>query len=108
VSTPIPLPPGPPGPPPYGKLHSLDPLSIYIGGCLKAIRKERGLTQEDVAEKLGITGSALSYCEKGRSQMRLRQFMQMCDVLDVDPAVIITTIIQAQPHLIRGERSQKQ
>lgn len=79
----------------------LDPLSVYVGDCLRTIRKQRGLSLAEVGERLGLTAAAVCYHETGRSQLNLRQFIQTCAVLNTDPADIITAILQEQPQLIR-------
>ncbi len=75
-----------------------DPLSILIGDALRTVRKNRGLTQEEAAVQLDVTGSAVSHYESGQSQSHLRQFIELCAVLDADPADILTAVLQDGPH----------
>lgn len=78
-----------------------DPLSIFVGNALRTVRKQLGLTLEDVALELNVSAASISYYEKGRSQLHLRQFIQLCAVLDVDPAYIITAVLRDGAHLIK-------
>lgn len=43
----------------------------YIGQRLREIRKQRGLSQQDVAEELGIPQSNLSRIENGKQRLNL-------------------------------------
>lgn len=83
------------------KRTRLDPLSVYVGDCFTQLRKQRGLSQTDVASRLDITASAVSYQERGLTRFSLQRFVQTCAILNVDPADILTGILQEQPQLIR-------
>lgn len=43
-------------------------MGTTLGERLAAYRKEKGMTQEAVAEKLGVSGQAVSKWENGVSQ----------------------------------------
>ena len=61
----------------------LQPEFALIEAVLKA-RKEKGLTQEDLAERIGTKQSVISRLEKGRANptmaflMKLAQALQTC------------------------------
>ena len=48
------------------EVHSMD--NVKMGELIRDSRKEKGLTQKDVANKLGITDRAVSKWERGVSQ----------------------------------------
>ena len=54
-----------------------------IGGFIAARRKDCGLTQSQLAEKLGITDKAISKWETGRSMPDLSLFNPLCDLLKI-------------------------
>lgn len=56
---------------------------IRIGAFISERRREAGLTQSQLAEKLGITDKAVSKWETGRSMPDLSLFMPLCHLLDV-------------------------
>lgn len=82
-------------------MFDCDPLSIYIGNALAAARKGNGQTQQDVATLMGTTASAVCYWERGRSEVNMRRFIQLCSALNVDPADILTAAIQDGAHLVK-------
>jgi DNA-binding XRE family transcriptional regulator len=51
---------------------------------LVSFRKQRSLSQRDIAQALGITDQTVSNWEKGRSEPRLtiRQVVLLCRILD--------------------------
>ena len=54
-----------------------------IGNFIAVRRKEIGLTQSQLAEKLGITDKAVSKWETGRSMPDLSLFSPLCDLLHI-------------------------
>lgn len=55
-----------------------------IMGRLIAARKAKGLTQTELAEKLGISQVQLSKYESGISDMQLSKFLDVLKILDLD------------------------
>ena len=54
-----------------------------IGNFIAQLRKEKKLTQIDLASKLGITDRAISKWENGRGMPDLSLLMPLCEILDV-------------------------
>lgn len=50
---------------------------------IKELRKEYGLTQEDIAKKLGLTRSAISSYERGRLEPTFQNIIKLADMFDV-------------------------
>lgn len=57
---------------------------IKIGDFLKDLRKEKGLTQEQLAERMNISGRTVSRWETGRNMPDLDLLMDMADYYQVD------------------------
>jgi transcriptional regulator with XRE-family HTH domain len=60
-----------------------------IGRRLRAIRLERGLSQNELAEQLGITQPNISAVEIGRRGLTIQQLVKLCRVLHVSPDEIL-------------------
>jgi DNA-binding Xre family transcriptional regulator len=77
--------------------HTLDeerspyhPLMETMGDRMKALRLSRGLTQEEVAKIMGITGPALSMIENGvNKNVRLDNFLRFCAYFEADPYYVV-------------------
>ena len=54
-----------------------------IGSFIAARRKDNGLTQSQLAEKLGITDKAISKWETGKSMPDLSLFNPLCNLLQI-------------------------
>lgn len=54
-----------------------------IGGFIAARRKDNGLTQSLLAEKLGITDKAVSKWETGKSMPDISLFGPLCGLLQI-------------------------
>jgi transcriptional regulator with XRE-family HTH domain len=52
-----------------------------IGRKIQAAREERGMTQVDLAQALGITQAALSNYELGKRRLYLHQIEQIANIL---------------------------
>ena len=52
---------------------------------LKEIRKEKGLSQQEVADKLGINRTSLSKIENGKQELSSTQLFQLSRLYEVDP-----------------------
>lgn len=63
-----------------------------IGKRLKAARKEKGLTQYDLAEKMNVSIAYLSKVETGKIHINLERLSQICNILDVTEGEILNGV----------------
>ena len=71
----------------YAGGDSLD--TAKIGNFIKELRKEKGLTQKELAEKLHITDRAVSKWERGLSAPDLTMLEPLSKIFDVTIGEII-------------------
>ena len=57
---------------------------VKIGECLRDLRKEKGLTQEQLAEKLNVSRRTVSRWETGSNTPDLDVLLQLADIYEVD------------------------
>lgn len=60
-----------------------------IGERLKNARKEKHLTQEQLAEKIDVSIAFLSRIERGSSQINLKRLTQICEILEITEGDIL-------------------
>lgn len=60
-----------------------------IGCFLKALRKEKGLTQEQLAEKLGVSGRTVSRWETASNMPDLSILIQLAEFYDIEIGEIL-------------------
>ena len=57
---------------------------MSIGENLRQLRLEKGLTQAQVAEKVGLTRQALSSYESGRTRPDVQMLLVLCEIYETD------------------------
>ena len=65
-----------------GKLEDIDLKNL--GSLVRSKRKERKLTQADVAEMIGVSTQHYSRIERGEYIPSLQTFLKLANVLDLD------------------------
>ena len=61
-----------------------------IGERLKKARMSKKLTQEQLAEEIDVSVAFLSRVERGNVKINLARLTQICDILDISIAYILT------------------
>ncbi len=59
-------------------------INKKLGKRIQYLRQQRGLSQEKLAESIGIATTSLSYVETGRGFMTLATLEKLAKVLDVE------------------------
>ena len=54
---------------------------------LKALRREAGVTQVELGERLGNTQTFVSKFERGERRLDVTEFVDVCEALGVEPMV---------------------
>lgn len=68
----------------------LQRLAVLTGQAIARHRKRRGLTQDDVAELLGIGNEAVSRIERGLRKPNIERLMEFATIFDCDVAELLT------------------
>ena len=63
-----------------------------IGSRLKNARKNKGLTQEQLVEKMGVSIAYLSKIETGKIHINLERLSQICDILEITEGEILNGV----------------
>ena len=63
----------------------------FLDGLIQA-RKDAGLTQQQVADKLGRPQSFVAKYENGERRLDVVEFLEIANLLDADPHDIIDAI----------------
>ena len=84
----------------------MSPEIASIGACLRRLRKERRLTQCDLARQIGIQQSDLSRMEKGEYRVSLDNLVRILAVFDVDVAAFFRPQAD-QPQPVRQALTQQ-
>ena len=64
---------------------TLPPIDLQIGKNLTAIRKQRSITQVELAKKIGITQQTLSQYERGKRHLTVEMVIKIAQALNTSP-----------------------
>jgi len=76
-----------------------------IGGNAKAARLRANITQECLAELVGVHWQTISYLETGKCSVSVTVFVRLCQALDTSPNRLLEGV--PQPDLQRMVRIKK-
>ncbi len=62
---------------------------VYIGDRLNTLRIRRALTQQELAEKAGISKTALNRIELNKAEPHMSTLRKLANTLDVDPTELL-------------------
>ena len=63
---------------------------------LRGKRLDAGLTQADLAHKMGVSRLFIGRCERGDRRIDVIEFIAFCRALSIDPQVFIRDLEQRQ------------
>lgn len=72
---------------------------------LKQLRKEKGMTQEDVSKLLGITKSAYGYYEQGKTIPDANGIVRLAQIFDTTSDYILGINKEKQPYFSTAKQS---
>ena len=65
------------------------PLVVYIGDKLKEIRTRRFLTQEELAERAGVSPATIVRVERNQAEPHISTMRKLAQALNVDPTELL-------------------
>ena len=71
---------------------SVTEIDVHVGSMIRAIRKERGISQETLAEALGVTFQQIQKYELGRNRISASKMFAASELLAVSPGAFFEGI----------------
>lgn len=82
-----------------------------MGSRIRAVRRQQSLTQEHLAEKIGISASFLGHIERGTRVASLETLVALCNELNVAPEYLLraslTSYDQRMPEGLSDQERMK-
>lgn len=75
--------------------------NVKVGQFIKEELKKQGITQEQLAEKLGISSSAVSQNLSGKNSFDISNLMEIAKILDMDLDIIVNAGEERETNLER-------
>ncbi len=76
--------------------------NTVFGEHLRQLRKAAGLTQEELAFRVGLDRTYISLLERGIKSPTLNTFFRLCAALNQNPSEIIAQVYE---RIVRGEQA---
>ena len=77
--------------------------SKALGARIQLYRVRANMTQKELAEKLGCTSQHISAIERGMKTPTLETFVTLCNVLQVQPNLLLQDVIDGCQSLSRDK-----
>ena len=74
-----------------------------LGNRVRTVRRQQSLTQEQLAEKVGISASFLGHIERGTRKASLDTVIKLCNALKVSPSILLQDSLDSD---LLGDRNQ--
>lgn len=74
-----------------------------IGLRIRDLRLSKGLTQEEIATKMGVSIAFLSRVERGRARINLARLSELCNILEVSEGQILNGVVPEKPGYLNRE-----
>ena len=65
-----------------------------LGSRVRALRRDQGMTQETLAEKVGLSTSFLGHIERGSRIASLETLVMLCNTLKVSPQELLAASLE--------------
>lgn len=74
-----------------------------LGSNVRSVRVSVGLSQADLADRIGFTRASVSNLEAGRQKIALHLFVQIAHALGVEPAMLLPDLLNhSKPGVLEG------
>lgn len=74
-------------------MATVTPVDVIIGRSIRSFRTEKSVSQERLAEALGITFQQIQKYEKAKDRLSVSRLIQIADALEVPPNVIFDAVL---------------
>ncbi|QYO77136.1 helix-turn-helix domain-containing protein [Devosia salina] len=64
-------------------------VNALVGAAIRSQRDTLGITQDELAQRLGLSRPSIANIEKGRQQISVTQLMNLSAALGVPPQVLL-------------------
>ena len=79
-----------------------------LGAILRQEREKRGLSQVEVAKRIGKSATAVIYYEAGKRPIHFSKFIRFCSALRVSPGYILETWMSQRSFRLLDEQRRKE
>jgi len=74
------------------KIEEMQTTQVRLGHKIRKLRKEKGWSQEDFADKCGIGRAHMSLIERGQQNLTLATLESICKILGISMSGILKDV----------------
>ncbi len=71
-------------------------VDVYVGRRLKLLRKQKHISQKQLADRLGVTFQQIQKYEKGLNRLPASRMLSICMALDITPNDLFHDLLTKQ------------
>lgn len=83
-------------------MNSSDQVYELIGRLVRARRTKLELTQEDLAQRVGLKRTSITNIEKGRQKIQVHTLFELATALEVDPSALVPSFKTLEPDNLKA------
>lgn len=80
----------------------IDPIDAAVGQRLRMLRKERGVTQQQLGDGIGMTFQQVQKYERGTNRIAISTLFRIAKVLRVSPVELIEGLENGQAEAVKN------
>lgn len=81
-------------------MGAIDGLYAELGGLVRARRESAGMTQSELARRVGMTRTSISNIESGRQRLQIHTLYDVARALDIPPEALLPTYADPEPEAV--------
>lgn len=81
---------------------SSDEIYESIGRLVRVRRIKLRLTQDDLAQRIGLKRTSITNIEKGRQKIQVHTLYELAAALEVDPPALVPTFKTMEPDTLKA------
>lgn len=86
--------------------NSVNPIYVEIGKQIFKARDRKGMTQEQLAEKISLKRTSITNIEKGKQQLLVHTLIDIAEKLEVEVSSLIPNVSEKESIQIKDDKIQ--
>jgi transcriptional regulator with XRE-family HTH domain len=72
----------------------IEPMYGVLGQTMIGLRRQKGMSQKQVAQRMGVQDTTVTHYELANNRVRLGVFVEWCHALDVNPVHALHLVME--------------
>lgn len=78
--------------------HRITPHGEHarLGAVVRRLRTDQGVTQKELATRLGLPQSFVSKIERGERQLQVVELLPLCRAIGIEPCTVLNALAESE------------